>query len=57
METRQKLEVWPIVDAAFEPCAPVADARQVSETLHVEVKRRIPKVVQVTSFIGSVLHG
>lgn len=58
METRQRLEVWPIIDAEFEPmCAPVPHVAHVSETLHVEVNRRVPKPVQAISFMGGVFHG
>lgn len=64
METRQRPETWPVVDAEFEPVsaspkqsAPVSASSKQSAPVSVVVKRRIPKPVQVASFIGGIFHG
>lgn len=58
METRQRLETWPVIDAEFEPTTPSPTAiPEETSPIAVEVKRRIPKPVQVASFIGGIIHG
>ena len=60
METRQRLETWPVFDAEFEPVSqsgPVSASLDQSQPVSVTVKRRVTKPVQVVSFIGGVLHG
>ncbi len=58
MDSYQRTETWPVIDAEFEPTAHIPTAiPEETSPIAVEVKRRIPRPVRVASFIGGILHG